>query len=88
MAKYKNLKELSEAFKAGELKDWVLMLDNDKTNLQYHGPLPEGVETDSDESEEFEEKKYDEAEELYDGSEDTYILDQALTLAGIPNISV
>ncbi len=88
MAKYKNLKELSEAFKAGELENWVLMLDNDKTHLQYHGPLPKGVEPDTNESEEFDEKKYDESEELYDGLNDVYILDQALTLAGIPNMFV
>ncbi len=88
MAKYKNLKELSEAFKAGELEHWVLMVDNDCTNLDYHGPLPEGVKDDSDEGQLFEEKKYEEGLKLYDGSDDTYILDQALELAGIPNMGV
>ena len=88
MAKYKDLKELSEAFKAGELEGWMLMVDNDCTHLQYHGPLPEGMKTDTDESEAFEDKKYDEGKELYNGQGDVYILDQALTLCGIPNEGV
>ena len=88
MAKYKDLKELSDAFKAGELKDWFLTLDNDSTCLDYHGPLPDGIAPKSDEAERFYEQKYDESKELYDGSNDTYILDQALNLAGIPTMEV
>jgi hypothetical protein len=83
MAKYKTLKELSDAFKAGELKDWKLMLDNDCTHLTYFGPAPSGVD-----SEDFEEEMYDKGKELYNGNDDVYILDQALTLAGIPNEGV
>ena len=88
MAKYKNLKELAEAFKAGKLKGWVLSLDNDKTSLSWLGGYPDGIEPDSDEGADFEEKKYDEGQELYDGSDDTYILPQVLDLAGIPNEEV
>ncbi len=84
MAKYKNLKELSEAFRAGKLENWVLMVDNDNTYLRWVGDSPQ---IDTEEAEEFEEQKYDEARILWD-SPDVYILDQALTLAGIPNMGV
>lgn len=88
MVKYKNLKELSVAFKSGELKGWVLTLDNDSTCLDWHGGFPDGVEPGSDKGVEFENQKYDEGQELYDGSNDIYILDQALEIAGIPNMGV
>ncbi len=88
MAKYKNLKELSEAFKSGELEGWVLAIDNDSTHLSWHGGFPEGTEPDTDEGADFEDEKYDEGKQLYDGSGDVYILDQALTIAGIPNAGV
>jgi hypothetical protein len=87
MAKYKTIQELSNAFKAGLLKDWVLMVDNDHTSLEWRGPQPDGVEPDTPAGNDFEDQKYDEAEELWD-SPDVYILDQALTAAGIPNESV
>ncbi len=82
MAKYKNIQELANAFKAGELKDWVLMVDNDSTHLSWRGgnPFPQ----DTDAADKFEEQKYDESRLLWD-SPDVYILDQALTAAGIPN---
>ncbi len=88
MAKYKNLKELSDAFKSGVLDGWVLMLDNDSTHLDWRGGLSDGIEPDTDEGADFEDKKYDEGKQLYDGSGDVYILDQALTIAGIPNAGV
>lgn len=88
MAKYKNLKELADAFKTGVLKGWVLMLDNDSSHLNWQGALPKGVEPDKQNSEDFEEEKYEEGQQLYDGSGDTYILDQALDIAGIPNMGV
>ncbi len=88
MAKYKNLTQLAEAFKSGYLTGWVLSLDNDSTSLSWRGDYPDGIEPDSDEGSDFEEKKYDEGQELYDGSDDTYILPQALDLAGIPNEEV
>ncbi len=87
-AKYKNITELATAFKAGELKGWVLSLDNDNTSLSWRGDWPSGVEPGSDEGADFEEKKYDEGHELYDGSDDTYILPEVLLLAGIPNEEV
>jgi len=86
MAKYKNLYELAEGFKKGELVGWILMVDNDSTHLGWVGPSPDG--SDEDELMEFEDQKYEKGIELYDGSNDIYILDQALTLAGVPNMGV
>ena len=86
MAKYKNIKELAEAFKLGELKGWVLMVDNDNTYLRWVGEQPDYHKT-PDAAEEFQEKNYDEAAELCD-SPDVYILGQALEAAGIPNEGV
>ena len=85
MAKYKNIQELADAFKSGELKDWVLEVDNDRTSLSWRGRNP--FEEDTDEAEDFEDNKYDEGKLLWD-SPDVYILDQALTAAGIPNEGV
>jgi hypothetical protein len=78
MAKYKNIRELAEAFKSGELQGWVLMVDNDSTHLRWIGDSPD---------EEFLDQKYYEGKELWD-SPDVYILDQALSAAGIPNEGV
>ena len=86
MAKYKNIKELAEGFKSGELKDWVLVVDNDSTCLDWRGERPD-YEKFPKASEEFMDKKYDEGRELWDSSE-SYILDQALSAAGIPNEGV
>ena len=83
--KYKNIKELSEAFKSGKLKGWVLMVDNDSTHLRWIGHCP--FEIDTEEFYEFEDKKCDEATLLWD-SDESYILDQALDAAGIPNEGV
>ncbi len=85
MAKYKNIQELADAFKAGKLKDWVLMVDNDSTHLSWVGgnPFPQ----DTDAARDFEDKKGDEGDELWDSPE-VYILDQALAAAGIPNEEV
>lgn len=85
MAKYKNIKELAEGFKSGELEDWVLMVDNDSTHLRWTGggaPIKE-----PDKHFEWEGQKEDEANALWD-SPDMYILDQALSAAGIPNEGV
>ena len=86
MVKYRNLYELAEGFKKGELVSWILMVDNDSTYLRWIGSSPDG--SDEDELVEFEDQKNEESEKLYDGSNDIYILDQALTLAGIPNEGV
>ncbi len=82
MAKYKNIQELADAFKAGELKDWVLMVDNDNTHLSFVGVNDSGTS-----DEDFEDQMYDKGQELWD-SPDVYILDQALSAAGIPNDGV
>ncbi len=82
MAKYKNIQELADAFKAGELDGWTLMVDNDSTHLDWLLAAPSGID-----EEEFQEQKYDEGKLLW-GSPDIYILDQALTAAGIPNEGV
>ena len=88
MAKYKNIQELANAFKAGDLKDWVLMVDNDSTHLQWIGPSPKQPnEWLEGEAEDFEDAKYDEGKRLW-ASPDVYILDQALLAAGIPNEGV
>lgn len=82
MAKYKNIQELADAFKAGELKDWILRVDNDSTSLDWRGGNP--FVKDTDEYRDFEDDKGDEGDRLWDSPE-IYILHQALTAAGIPN---
>lgn len=86
MAKYKNIRELAKGFKSGELDDWILMVDNDSTHLRWIGERPDH-EKFPEANEEFMDKKYDEGNELWD-SPDSYILDQALSAAGIPNEGV
>lgn len=87
MAKYKNIAELAEGFKSGELDDWMLMVDNDSTYLMWiSGGAPDHVK-EPDKHFEWEEQKEDEARALWD-SPDFYILDQALSAAGIPNEGV
>lgn len=87
MAKYKNIQELAEGFRSGELKDWILMVDNDSAHLRWIGESPD-YDEDSDASEEFQDQKYDEGKELWDSS-GVCFLDQALlTVAGIPNEGV
>ncbi len=86
MGKYKNIAELAEGFKSGELKDWVLMVDNDNTYLRWIGKCPD-YKTQPEEYDEFIEKKEAEEATLWD-SPDVYILDQALSAAGIPNEGV
>ncbi len=87
MAKYKNIRELAEAFKSGELQGWVLMVDNDSTYLRWNGGgAPDHIK-ELDKHSEWEEQKEEEALALWD-SPDVYILDQALAAAGIPNEGV
>lgn len=87
MSKYKNIKELANGFKSGELDGWVLMVDNDSTHLHWIGDRPEHIKDGTDEAEDFDDEKYDEGKKLWD-SPDIYILDQALSAAGIPNEGV
>jgi len=85
MAKYKNIQELADAFKSGELKDWILIVDNDTTYLRWKGKCP--YEPGTDEEYDFENDKYNEGLALWYSPEgpDDYLLGQALTAAGIPN---
>lgn len=87
MSKYKNIQELANGFKSGELNGWVLMVDNDSTHLRWMGGRPENIKDDTEEADDFEYKKYDEGKKLWDSPE-VYILNQALTAAGIPNEGV
>ena len=84
MAKYKNIKKLAAAFRSGELKDWVLMVDNDNTYLRWVGDSPD---YNTAPAAAFEQQKSDEGNDLWD-SPDVYILGQALQAAGIPNQGV
>lgn len=87
MAKYKNIQELAEGFKSGDLKDWTLMVDNDSTYLRWiGGGAPDHI-TEPDKHSEWEEQKDAEGMALWD-SPDVYILGQALSAAGIPNEGV
>ncbi len=86
MAKYKNIQELADAFKSGDLKGWTLMVDNDSTHLRWIGEQPDWHK-DEEIAELFQEKKYEEGKVLWD-SPKVYILDQALEAAGIPNEGV
>ncbi len=87
MAKYKNIMQLAVAFKCGELKGWILLVDNDSTHLDWRGGQPMHIKDDTNAAEDFECAKYEESEALWD-SPDVYILDQALKAAGIPNEGV
>ena len=86
MSKYKNIQQLAEGFKSGDLKDWVLMVDNASTHLRFIGKRPD-YDKYPDANEEFMEQKDSEATSLWD-SPDVYILGQALSAAGIPNEGV
>ena len=61
--RYKTLPGVIEAFKAGELNDWQLSIDNDCISLHFIGENP--YEQDSDEALDFEDKMYDEGQELF-----------------------
>ena len=87
MAKYKNIRELAEAFKSGELQSWVLMVDNDSTHLRWTGGGAPNHIKEPNKHSEWEEQKDSEATLLWD-SPDVFILDQALSAAGIPNEGV
>ncbi len=88
MGKYKNIQELADAFKAGDLKDWVLVVDKVSTHLRWTGKC--SAEPGSEEYEFFDDEKYEEGERLWDSWNllNIYTLGQALTVAGIPNKGV
>lgn len=79
--KYKTYGELAEAFRAGVLPGWKLILDNDSCHLAFTGDPPEG----SSESEvmDFDDKKYLEGQKLFHG-EGYNDLAKAVEALGIP----
>ena len=79
--KYPTYKALAEAFRKGELKDYVLVLDNDTCYLSFRGKKPAGM---SDEAWQIEgEKRYEECQEWFHG--DGYgDLEPLCEAAGIP----
>lgn len=84
--KYKNMTALAKAFASGKLdrKQYVLVLDNDDSFLRYCGPLPKGVQKDSEAADRWMDEKNDEAQAWFRGN--GYAdLSQACDAAGIPN---
>lgn len=84
--KYKNLSELAAAFASGELNKahYKLVLDNDCSWLQFCGPLPEGIDEESDAGYSFRDERTDECRSWFEGR--GYAdLSAACTAAGIPN---
>ena len=83
--KYKNLIELAEAFRSGELnkEHYTLILDNDSSHLQYTGPLPDGVEEGSEAADAWGDEQYQKCRTLFSGNGYSDI-DDACTAAGIP----
>lgn len=73
--KYNSVQEVSDAFRNGELKGYILVVDNDSSYLRY-----QGLEGESDEYIEMK----DNEETLYVGEGQNDIYD-ALRSAGIPN---
>ncbi len=67
--KYKNLAELSEAFKSGELSEenYVLIVDNDHSYLTYVGSSPYYAKSDSAQHVEYMQDKDKETAELFSG---------------------
>ncbi len=60
--RYKTMKDLAEGFRRGELKGYVLWLDNDCFGLRYDGPVPEGQD-----SFDYPDERTDEAQGWYRG---------------------
>lgn len=70
--KYNSVQEVSDAFKSGELKGYILVVDNDSSYLRY-----EGLEGDTDE---YIQMKDEETLYIGEGQNDIY---DALRAAGI-----
>jgi hypothetical protein len=83
--KYKNLQQLAAAFASGELDKtkYKLILDNDCSFLNYIGPLPDGMVTESDEAYTWLDEQHEAARELFEGNGYRDLLDACLA-AGIP----
>lgn len=78
--KYKNINQLSSAFKSGKLKDYKLIIDNDRSWLQYDGDVPFD---DQDEIDYFMDEKCDECGEWYEGPGGSNGLKKSYELLGI-----
>lgn len=79
--KYKSLSELAQGFKNGELKDYVLILDNDWTGLRYSAKKPDDM---SEEDWDIHcDTMSDAASNLYRGNGYSD-LGEAMAAAGIP----
>lgn len=83
--KYKNLQQLAEAFRSGALSrdEYTLILDNDDSFLSYTGPLPDGVEADSEEADIWRDRKSNQARNWFRGNGYADLAD-ACKAAGIP----
>lgn len=84
--KYANLVELAAAFRSGELnkEHYKLVLDNDGSWLQYTGPLPDGVEENSEAADVWRDERCDECRAWFSGNGYADLGD-ACNAAGIPN---
>jgi hypothetical protein len=82
MSKYKNLKELSEAFSNGEISrdDFFIMLDKGGSSISLD-PRYTGEESDDEVDE-----KYEEAKKLFAGDRSVTPIEQALDALGIPYV--
>jgi len=79
--KYPTYTALAEAFKAGKLDDYILVLDNDSCRLAFRGERPDGLSDDAWEI--FEERRYDECHEWFEG-EGYSDIEPLCAAAGIP----
>lgn len=82
---YNTVQQLAAAFACGELDKtkYTLVLDNDDSYLTYTGPLPDGVDEDSDAAYEWYRQKHNEAMNLFRGNGYGDLL-AAFAAAGIP----
>jgi hypothetical protein len=83
--KYKNLQQLAAAFASGELDKtkYKLILDNDCSFLNYVGPLPAGMNPDTEEADIWRDEQHEKAHKLFEGNGYRDLLDACLA-AGIP----
>lgn len=67
-AKYSNWKELIAGFKSGALKNYTVIMDSDDSFLRYTGPLPKGVEPETEEADSYMDEMNDIARLLFRGN--------------------
>lgn len=83
--KYESLIQLADAFRSGELnkEHYTLILDNDRSWLDYTGPLPDGVDAESEAAEVWQDEMSAKARKLFRGNGYSDLAD-ACEAAGIP----